>query len=78
MKVKNIKYMKNDSEHGNNQEINNDFDQSGFEDDPFTKHCNHLSHNPPGHMVIPYGKIYRHVCPGCKRIVRIRSAQITF
>lgn len=40
--------------------------RSGFEDDPFyVKPCVASEHNPPMHMVIPQGKIYRHICPVC-------------
>lgn len=43
--------------------------QSGFEpvDNEWdvTKPCTHPEHQPPGYMVIPAGKQYRHVCPGC-------------
>jgi hypothetical protein len=39
--------------------------RSGFEDDPEPQPCAHQEHNPPSHMVVPVGKRYRHVCPGC-------------
>lgn len=50
--------------------------KSGFEDDPdWGKNmpCRHREHNPPSHMVVPPGKIYRHVCPGCGRESTMRS-----
>lgn len=45
--------------------------KSGFIDDPaFTKSfptgCQHPKHHAPQGIVIPVGKLYRHVCPGCK------------
>lgn len=46
--------------------------QSGFEDlteDEQHKTCTHIEHDPPGHLVIPAGKKYRHVCPSCGREV---------
>lgn len=50
---------------------------SGFEDDipdEYTPaYCRSLDHDPPMHIVIPPGKIYRHVCSGCGRIVRLRQ-----
>lgn len=45
--------------------------QSGFEDDP--DYCPHRQHNPPSYMVVPPGKIYRHVCPRCGRESILRS-----
>ncbi len=49
--------------------------KSGFEDDPIGKPCPHPSHNPPTHMVIPHGKLYRHICPECGYECVIRSNQ---
>jgi hypothetical protein len=44
--------------------------QSGFIKDPDyvpnTNGCTHPAHNIRGIVVIPRGKLYRHVCPGCK------------
>jgi hypothetical protein len=54
-------------------EITNEKEQSGFEDAPEIKVCRHPSHEPPRHMVIPFDKIYRHVCPSCGYTIRIRS-----
>ena len=51
--------------------------KSGFEDDPAPKPCRHNEHDPPGHMVIPEGKIYRHICPGCGAEMVLRPP-ITF
>jgi len=34
--------------------------------------CIHPGHHPPSHMVIPFGKKYRHVCPGCGKVIVIR------
>lgn len=53
--------------------MNNDKDQSGFEDAPCEHICGHPSHNPPTHLVIPQGKIYNHVCPGCGVTMRITN-----
>lgn len=40
--------------------------KSGFFDLPKEeKPCKNPGHNPPGHISIPKGKGYRHVCPGC-------------
>lgn len=47
---------------------------SGFEDDAVLDGCRHAQHNPPEHMVIPSGKRYRHVCPGCGNTILIRSS----
>lgn len=49
--------------------------KSGFEDDtePMIKPCISMQHDPPGHMVIPAGKVYRHVCPSCGYEVVIRT-----
>lgn len=45
--------------------------KSGFVDDPdfakpFSTGCQHPKHGAPQGIVIPLGKLYRHVCPGCK------------
>lgn len=48
--------------------MNNNPRKSGLEDEPkdaWPKPCLDPQHQPPGHMVIPAGKIYRHVCPAC-------------
>lgn len=50
--------------------------ESGFEDDPRGKPCMHPEHQPPSHMVITQGKIYRHVCPGCGGEVVLRPPQV--
>jgi len=50
--------------------------ESGFEDLPVEERCLHASHEPPAHMVIPSGKIYRHVCPGCGHEVVLRPRNI--
>lgn len=50
--------------------------KSGFEDDPAPRRCMHREHEPPRHMVIPQGKIYRHICPGCASETVLRPPQI--
>jgi hypothetical protein len=50
---------------------------SGFE--PLPKRfipCNHPQHNPPGHLYIPPGSQFRHVCPGCGAEMILRPAFI--
>ncbi len=68
--------MKNINSHLN--ERDNSKEQSGFEDIPKYEQCLDPSHNPPGHIVIPQGKIYRHVCPSCGKVVRIKPIQISW
>lgn len=52
--------------------------QSGFEDIPeYKEPCFHYSHRPPTGMVIPRGKQYRHVCPGCGQETLITPPRIT-
>ena len=46
--------------------------RGSMEDDPdyeqwSKERCVHPDHEPPMHLVIPAGKRYRHVCPGCGR-----------
>jgi len=50
----------------------------GFEDDPDQGWCRHPEHSPPTHMVIPFGKRYRHKCPNCGAEQIIRSSQVIF
>lgn len=50
--------------------------KSGFEDDPAPARCPDREHEPPSHMVIPQGKIYRHICPNCGRETVLRPSQV--
>lgn len=51
---------------------------SGFEDIPeYPKPCRHPEHNPPGHLVIPPSKQYRHVCPACGHTVVLRGSNVS-
>lgn len=57
------------------------FPKGGFEDDPasaWVKPCQHKEHKPPSHLVIPEGKIYRHICPACGVQVVLRPPKISF
>lgn len=50
---------------------------SGFEDDPgYLAPCNHRQHIPPMHIVVPLGKRYRHVCPGCGKTALLYPSQV--
>jgi len=57
-------------------------EESGWEDEgEFTGtikkrlyKCKGINHNPPDNLIIPVGKIYRHVCDNCTYVVRINSA----
>jgi hypothetical protein len=40
-------------------------EKGGFFTLPKEKVCHHPEHDPPMHLVIPQGKGYRHICPGC-------------
>lgn len=51
--------------------------KSGFFDLPDHKRCRHPEHQPPSHMVIPPGKGYRHVCPGCGKVTVIIPQQFS-
>jgi hypothetical protein len=48
-----------------------------FEDMPVQERCRHPEHEPPNMLVIPAGKRYRHVCPGCGRETIIHSSSPT-
>ena len=41
------------------------------------KFCKHPNHNPPGHIVVPNDKIYRHVCPACGSVGYIHPFMTT-
>jgi len=56
---------------------NPDKPKGGFEDIPAQERCLNREHEPPSHMVIPAGKQYRHVCPGCGKVAVMR-APVTF
>lgn len=58
----------------------NDPEKSHFEDieDNWKKTCKHPGHKPPGHMVIPQGKRYVHICPACGTKVILTAPQISF
>lgn len=51
--------------------------KGGFEDIPVQERCLNPSHQPPSHMVIPAGKQYRHICPGCGFEIVMRPPMIT-
>lgn len=50
--------------------------KSGFRDIEKINVCNHREHKPPGHLHIPQGKEYVHVCPGCGLEIVLRPLQI--
>jgi hypothetical protein len=52
----------------------------GIYDDPFAPKlpCSHPQHDPPMNIVIPYGKILVHVCPGCGKRYVIRGSTVSF
>jgi hypothetical protein len=61
--------------------MNDKINKSGFRDEsnePITykklEPCMHPQHNPPGHIVVPHGKIYDHVCPACGAIFTIHGS----
>jgi len=56
--------------------VKKDDRKSGFEDIPIQERCLNPRHQPPSHMVIPAGKQYRHVCPGCGFQVVLRPPTI--
>lgn len=35
--------------------------------------CRHPGHKPPDMLVIPAGKVYRHICPGCGMEIELHS-----
>ena len=49
--------------------------RSGFVDDPIIarRNCVDPEHAPPMMIHVPYGKMYRHVCPSCGNTSYIRS-----
>ena len=47
--------------------------KSGYEDEDPKDTCTHPGHNPPGHLYVPPGRRYRHVCIGCGREIVVRS-----
>lgn len=59
------------------RQVIDDNEKSGFFDLPEDKTCRDKQHNPPGHMVIPKGKGYRHICPACGHVTLIVPSQIT-
>lgn len=59
-----------------NQPSKQSKEQSGFEDDMTPKRCLHPEHQPPSHLFIPQGKVYRHVCPSCGFVMRIKPVEI--
>ena len=53
--------------------VDNEPQKSGWEDEAVENICRSQDHNPPTHLYIPPGKIYRHVCSGCGKVTRLRS-----
>lgn len=39
--------------------------------------CIHPEHNPPSHLYIPQGYIYKHTCPSCGCTVYLQPDVIT-
>lgn len=56
---------------------NSNKDTSGFFDLPTYKFCRHPQHKPPGHMVIPQGKGYRHICLSCGNVTILIPQQFS-
>lgn len=54
--------------------------RSGFIDDVdgLKKSCTDIDHNPPMFIHIPCGKIYRHICPSCKKETLIKRPNIKY
>ena len=48
--------------------MNQDKNGSRFIDVDKIKVCSSPFHNPPAYIVIPDGKIYKHVCPDCGQV----------
>jgi predicted RNA-binding Zn-ribbon protein involved in translation (DUF1610 family) len=47
-------------------------------DDPlYEKPCCHPEHNPPSHIVIPDGKLLKHICPACGKETIVRKQPIS-
>jgi hypothetical protein len=51
--------------------------ESGFIKRAEHQMCRSLSHNPPTHMVIPYGYDYKHVCPQCGHVSYVLNNSIS-
>lgn len=68
------------SEHLISKEVKmkKDNKESGFYDLDEKEICKHLEHRPPSHLYIPPGKGYKHVCPGCGRVIHLKGSNITF
>lgn len=61
--------------------LRNKKQESGFEpmpksDNYFRPNCGDFSHCPPGHLHVPAGMRYRHVCPICGMITYINSSEV--
>lgn len=53
-------------------------DANKLEPIPKSEVCTDREHNPPQHMVIPYGMQLRHKCPSCGREQVVRAPQISY
>lgn len=40
-------------------------------------HCNDPQHNPPSHLFVPPGYVYKHSCPSCGSTVYLQPDVIT-
>lgn len=47
--------------------------QSGFFDLDKNTICTNQQHDPPNHLLVPAGKGYKHICPGCGDIKIIKN-----
>ena len=56
--------------------MNQDKNGSRFIDMDKVKVCSSPFHYPPSYIVIPEGKIYKHVCPDCGQVQYIHGIEI--
>lgn len=52
--------------------------KSGFFDLPVERICPDPNHDPPNHLLIPFGKGYRHICPKCGHVTIVIPPQVSF
>lgn len=60
------------------ERLNSTRPKSGFEPDPESQSepCRDPGHEAPTHLYVPAGQRYRHVCPGCGRMVFLYPANV--
>lgn len=43
----------------------------------YKRPCACPQHNPPTMLYVPYGQVYKHICPSCGEVTILHSSMVT-